>query len=416
MSQSRPVAVVRAPIPEELVYTANQRHYFYSPAKEEKVFQELFFKDISQDYLDGINAVLREIADACDQVTDKPVYHDGMTEVIRARVRISSESLSLTCVSVRPCFEGHGMLALFVYQLVKAARKNQIPCVNIDECCDKTVAVLEHLFGTELVIIPVVNSFPTCRISNLWEVSAEQLGLSEKANCTGDAIKLKPSAFPTAAQVNDQAYVSTHYRTKYGARSSWEAGDIDDYTGAMAVEAEFQRTVGREPGPHYVAAINHMLAAFGREVADKKLYEQRDLEKQTDTVFMHLCLLSKDDVNTIELKRLHVRPCFRGNHIITLLIYQTIRFGLANNATRLVITCPHAWPTAMAKFGGSVFEKLQQLFYSISSESLGISDAIADDAHTVLKLNPAAFPPAGVLQHRRLRLLALETRFRSSLS
>ena len=131
---------------------------------------------------------------------------------------------------------------------------------------------------------------------------------------------------------------------------------------------------------------------------------------------MHLCLLSKDDVNTIELKRLHVRPCFRGNHIITLLIYQTIRLGIANNATRMVITCPHAWSTATRKFGGCVFENLQQLFYSISSESLGISDAIADDARTILKLNPAAFPPASVLQRRRLRLLEIQSRFSSLLS
>ena len=408
MSQQRHIAVQRASIPYDLKFLPDQEFFFTSPQRQEEIFQTRYSKNISPNYLNSISTLFKEIVDACDLASDVKQIKISQSEVLRLTVEISTASVDLRLLAVRPCFEGHGMFTLVIYQLVKAARKNQIPHVKICNCCTKTTSVLKYLFGCAIQLDEKWSPLPTYVLSNLWELSASKLGLSEKLDFTEDVIWLNPAAFPTAAQLNHPGFVTTYYRLKYGANSMWQAGNLANYAGAAALEVEFQRTTGSEPGPHYIESINHMLAAFGRECDDKKLYEKRDLEKQTDTVFMHLCFLSKDDVTTVELKRIHVRPCFEGNHIITILIYQTIRFGLAINATRMVISCPKARQVAERKLGGTTFEKLLHLYYSTSSVALGISDAIADEEHTVLKLNPVAFPPASVLHHRRRRLIDVQ--------
>jgi hypothetical protein len=305
------------------------------------------------------------------------------------------------------------MLALAVYQLVKAARIAHIPRVFICDCCDKTTEALRHIFGAALKRSKESFSqpLPAFILSDLWQFSAENLRLSGKiVDDTSNVIRLKPAAFPTSIELNNQAFVTTHFRVKYGAHSMWKAPKMDHYAAAWRIEQEFQRTVGTGPGPNYIASINHMLAAFGRECNDKKIYEHRDIQKQTDTVFMHLCLLVKNDVSTVELKRIAVRPCFEGNHIVTILIYQTIRLGLAMDATRMVISCPKARWVAEQKLGASSFDKLKELYEATPADWLGISDAIADEEHTVLILDPSTFPSAATLEHRRQKLLGIEQR------
>jgi hypothetical protein len=218
MSQSRVLAVSQAPIPSELVYSPSQQEHFALPQSIEQNFRGMYSDNISDEYLDGINTLLKELADACNQATSQTTYYGGEAEVVTIRVKINLSSLQLEAIIVRPCFEGHGMLAIIVYQLVKAAQNKQIPYVQINQCCDKTINVLHYLFRSLLTVIPIANHLPTCRISNLWQISAAYLRLNEKADCTEDAIKLKHVAFPTATQLNNQAYVSAHYHTKYAKR------------------------------------------------------------------------------------------------------------------------------------------------------------------------------------------------------
>ena len=407
MSQQRPVAIQRAPLPFDLVFLPDQTRLFGDPQEQEEAFQKRHGVLISHSYLKTVTKMFREIMSKCS--VDSDSVFDRFSEVLYLNGEITAKRIDLHYIVVRPCFEGYGMLALTVYQLVKAARINAIPIVRICDCCTKTVAALHHIFGDLIKSYDENSARPDYELSDLWQFSAENLRLSGKiVDDTSNVIRLKPAAFPTSIELNNQAFVTTHFRVKYGAQSMWKAPKMDHYAAAWRIEQEFQRTVGMGPGPNYIASINHMLAAFGRECNDKKIYEHRDIQKQTDTVFMHLCLLVKNDVSTVELKRIAVRPCFEGNHIVTILIYQTIRLGLAMDATRMVISCPKARWVAEQKLGASSFDKLKELYETTPADWLGISDAIADEEHTVLTLDPSAFPLASTLNRRRQRLIDVQ--------
>ena len=424
MSPSRrAVAIQRAPLPYDLVFDGPQKVHFDSPEAQELMFKKHHGVDIGPGYLESVHALFKEIVVNCYFPPEAPEgaerYIKRYSEVLYLNLVIyNKRSISLYWIVVRPCFEGHGMLALVMYQLALAACAAGIPQVGIYSCCPKTEDALVHTFGLDVECMLGHEGLPDYIIRDPGHLRMPK-GLVGKIDDSDiqEGIWLKPEAYPTAEQLNSQKYVTDYFHQKYGARPPpitprirpqlpTFAADRDFDPSSAFLEAEFQRSMG-EIKPDYIDSLNRMIATLVRDCFAFKDGVQ-ELKKQTDTIFVHF-IISKDEEDDdaapcINLRRVSVRPCFEGNRMIIFWVYQTILLALAlYDHAHIVVTCPMARWAAKRKLGACVFDDANALKNRVWAETLGIQDMIVNDEdNNALELVKAVFPSAEALNAARL--------------
>jgi hypothetical protein len=127
----------------------------------------------------------------------------------------TDDALILKLIGVRPCFMKHKFFLVIVYQLIRLARETSKALV-FDTCYPSTFAILQRYFGDamdppEAVLNPrVVFSNPGLTLSS---VTPEYLGIESLirfAVPTGE-LQLAFRGYPSADELNSQAYVDAHY-------------------------------------------------------------------------------------------------------------------------------------------------------------------------------------------------------------
>ena len=218
------IAWVAAHVPTRLIYDPEQTAVYGTPLNLEEQFAETA-EHIRENYISQINVNFGEIWETCQIKVKKGNYTGSWpySDVISVRPLNEYNSVDIRHISVRPCFEGYGMFTITVYQMLKIAYALNKPYVYVRDCLPKTVAIMKYNFQ-RYGILQIDQKreekgvhYPDCRLYTLEKrLTAADLGIAHKIIelKSKSLIQLNPDAFPTAAELNDDDYVETHFHPK----------------------------------------------------------------------------------------------------------------------------------------------------------------------------------------------------------
>ena len=218
----RSVAHSDAHIPTLLEYDRTQRSYFDSPQAVESSFRKHVSEHISRAYVTHLNRLLKDVAVFC--MTSRPpcAHMEKWSDVLYVEISLQTNkkgqlNLWLHCILVRPCFQGHGMLTLLVYQmLVCAQQRGNIRKVIVQKCVPTTLAILHRKFG-HLPCHQTRHNPPNFVFTHLstMDLSSTISGLDAKIESRdGVLMTLRASAFPTSKQLNRPEWVEEDFINK----------------------------------------------------------------------------------------------------------------------------------------------------------------------------------------------------------
>ena len=126
--------------------------------------------------------------------------------------------IALNEIIVRPCFIGHGMLTLVVYQLLQIAwRRADVGRVVVERCVPTTALALKRKFGESVSLLEgdFRYDYAFCDLKTTRdEISAETLGIGGKIESEVDGLlTLNANEFPSASDLSNQAYVDNMFET-----------------------------------------------------------------------------------------------------------------------------------------------------------------------------------------------------------
>ena len=211
------IAVLSAHVPTRLVFSAAQIALFGTPLELEAVYAKYAAK-IAENYVSTINKNLAIMWDKCQFSATRGAYTSigSNSDVVNMNILKGATCIDLRNISVRPCFEGYGTLTLVIYQLLKIAYTLNIPFVCIRGCLPKTVAILKYKF--EQFGIFEIDKYNDCFLcTEKLRLTASDLGIAHKIieSDESSSIQLDPLMFPTAAELNNDEYVETHFESNY---------------------------------------------------------------------------------------------------------------------------------------------------------------------------------------------------------
>jgi hypothetical protein len=210
-----------AAVPDGLVFDEEQRDYFESPYAIEGVFAEHNGESIRHDYVQSLNEMLEGLYNAfVDAKPASPLLSKNLTEVADVEATMYYDKklgcfvIALNEIIVRPCFIGHGMLTLVVYQLLQIAwRRTDVGRVVVERCVPTTALALKRKFGESVSLLEgdFRYDYAFCDLeATRDEISAETLGIDGKIESeTAGLLTLNAAEFPSAYDLSDQAYVDS---------------------------------------------------------------------------------------------------------------------------------------------------------------------------------------------------------------
>ena len=216
MSKRRPTPSTRAHVPSSLVFDPKQLETFGTPQELEANFvEETGSHDIRPDYIEQINRAFAEVVEYCISAR-RYGFIERWTDVLNICVSVEENAqrpddtvLAVVNISVRPCFEGNGILAVLMYQMLLIALfRGDVRKIVVVSCVAKSLAILKRKFG-QLAVRRSSNSTEIRNVQTLAEhISAESLGIALKIdNEEYGVVNLNPAAFPTAYQLNSEKWV-----------------------------------------------------------------------------------------------------------------------------------------------------------------------------------------------------------------
>jgi len=152
---------------------------------------------IGVDYLARLNLFLDMLYEAA---LDSNLSFERHTDVVEIDIESDSLMIKLHFVGIRPCFRGHGLFVILVYQLVLAARAS-CKKLTVCSCMPITLKLLQRHFG---VLATNSEIMPDCLINC-------QSMLIDGVTETDKGVHLIPTSFPTSSQLNDRVYVDMHF-------------------------------------------------------------------------------------------------------------------------------------------------------------------------------------------------------------
>ena len=259
-SQRHHVPVCGAPFPENLTYSADQLKAFKSPAEHERNMADLMEneelerfvyamkgqkigKDITLNYVEHFQWLLEYIMHhslsmVSSGVLDVRFYQ--LCDIAGIGIVIRPTHLVIQRMEIRPCAQGYGYIRLIICQVLMACwllKKNLV----FSHPVEHTKNILTSLFGTsnystfEALKAEVANMLEMpwnkkMREEKFFIMTWDRINFYFAYNGIIDQCRIGPlvdpckpwidyvvqinhSAFPTAAQLNDQEYVDAHYDT-----------------------------------------------------------------------------------------------------------------------------------------------------------------------------------------------------------
>ena len=434
-----------AAVPYEMVFDEKQCEHYDSPSALEHLFAEDWGESIRHDYVVWLNEMLKGLYDAFSDTKSKlPVLFEYSTEVVSIKasmyydVTINRVAIVLIEIIVRPCFIGHGMLTLVVYQLLQIAwRRSDVGRVVVERCVPTTALALKRKFGESVCLLEgdFRYDYAFCDLeATRDEISAETLGIDGKIESeTAGLLTLNANEFPSAYDLSDQAYVDQSFGPAVATSSFlnaavpksmvFDSGQAYLYRTPEKLERTFASMFGRDIAVDYVAKLNAMLKKLYDTFTDDDIDNVKIFNHWTDVVTFGADVVPDRypaTVSTMNLTRIAVRPCFGGQNMLTIIVYQLLLLALKRGDIGKVVigTCVPATVSALKrKFGdcvvftnveveGSVtccdgeFQNLETLRGRITAEYLGIGGKISCETDGLLTLNADGFPAPANLSNQ----------------
>jgi len=243
---ARHVAIQRAPIPQTLVYDTAQKLSYESPLAIESDFSRKCGENMEDDYLAKVHDLFERLIQTGLKLQQNKRYEDsaslileysdvvcirGFNIYIKTREEDKVPRIELQSIVMRPCFQGYGMFTIVIYQLIRIALALHIKEVHMVECHSTMERIIRSKFKHHALLLPPTDDdegLPTYVIANLASITPAFLRIETKLWTVEEAkqvrdllpydtsvydllVCLNPSAFPTAAQLNDQLAVDRHY-------------------------------------------------------------------------------------------------------------------------------------------------------------------------------------------------------------
>ena len=232
-------AVLGAPIPASVIYTAQQIREIGCPVDVEAEFADERGEDISLDYLEQIEQLFTECKNMCEQVKQKRIkkYMLKRVDTILLLVSVSPKSIKLRKIVVRPCFAFNNMLTIVVYQLLKLGIAYEKERVMVTKCLKRTVDILSAKFDgmDDVMLVTKKNHYtaPNCVFADMQKVArvvtAKSLGIDgriheEQGNCM---IRLNEEAFPSVWTLNEPDVLDDSLLVRDASSSSSSEDELD---------------------------------------------------------------------------------------------------------------------------------------------------------------------------------------------
>ena len=221
MSQHRRVATLAAPIPTGYEHDPSQMIHFDTA----EIFDRSFtYTKIRRNYVLLVNALLGRIDQACrlEKPLDEPgdewsteIVVDQM-DVVTLQIESSYDAIVLDIIGVRPCFVGHRMFLVVMYQLIRLACATGKVLI-VKTCYPRTLAILKKYFvAGGMLDYDGDARYPDCVFRNHLAmrrlVTPAFLGISRIITEDRDGlVQLRADALPPAAALNDQAFVDRYF-------------------------------------------------------------------------------------------------------------------------------------------------------------------------------------------------------------
>ena len=428
-----------AAVPYEMAFDEKQCEHYDSPSALEHSFAEEWDESIRYDYVVWLNEMLKGLYDAFEDTQSKlPVSFEYSTEVVRINasmyydVAMARVVIDLIEIVVRPCFIGHGMLTLVVYQLLQIAwRRTDVGRVVVERCVPTTALALKRKFGESVCLLEgdFRYDYAFCDLeATRDEISAETLGIDGKIESeTAGLLTLNANEFPSAYDLSDQAYVDQSFGPAVATSSFlnaavpksmvFDAGQKYLYRTPENLERTFAGMFGRDIAVDYVAKLNAMLKKLYNTFTEDVSDNVKTFDHWTETVTFGATVVPDrypGTMSTMNLTRIAVRPCFGGQNMLTIIVYQLLLLALKRGDIGKVVieTCVPATVSALRrKFGEFVdftnveeeksvtycdgeFQNLETLRGQITAETLGIRGKISRETDGLLTLDANGFPAA----------------------
>lgn len=196
-------------VPEGYEHDVEQQKWFGTAQAYEDEFAR-YKPVIGGDYIDGTNALLRRMDEVCRSDYDQEGY-DGIPEhdVLQIALWTVNSKISLDLIGIRPCFVGHKLFQIVMYQLISSARSTGKTLV-VGSCFPRTLNIMRAFFADVMEV-----EGGDCKFDNpdkMWTITVDSMRIADYVDITSNGVvQLREAMFPSADQLNDPQYVDRHY-------------------------------------------------------------------------------------------------------------------------------------------------------------------------------------------------------------
>ena len=225
----RGLARTSAPFDGVPPYTKNEQTHFGSVQDSEKRFSDMQGDQIRSDYLQKLDEMLNSLT-AMISNSERSIVRSINTPVFSSELYYDLKYLPdheddfhrnhlyVRNIHTRPCFAGHHFALVYIYWLINRCVKYKRRLFISDPL--ETSMLLASKYFPGLFGPLTDDKISECNMARAATLTPADIGIERLFTLNDDdTITLRPSAFPTAEELNSAEYVEAHNRKKQRMRA-----------------------------------------------------------------------------------------------------------------------------------------------------------------------------------------------------